>query len=225
MRLTKATARHPMVRGRAHDPTMSGRLASGLGLGKDRGGRLHVSVVRAYVHAAIVAHDEALDGALLGMETRIDGNQPPVRLERVCRRPQDCGCEIVAQMVKNADGNGDIGRGECIAGEIADVVADELAAGTVHFPGALDVGFVAVETDVTRRLRQAAQQRARSTADVEYPIAATGPDHLVREPLQPSSCADQMVEEFVDDRVGERGPQNATLTHAILLVASARGAS
>jgi hypothetical protein len=57
------------------------------------------------------------------------------------------------KVAKNADGDGDIGRTECVAGKMADVIADELAAGTVHSPGALDVSFVAVETDIARRLR------------------------------------------------------------------------
>src|SRR5215468_6364454 len=147
MRSAKATPRRLIVRRRAHDPAMSSRLASGLddadrvwkrhvaslkrglGLGKDRGRQLHVSIVRAYVHAAVVAHDEALNGALLGMETGIDRDQPPPRLESIRRRPQHAGREIVVQVVKDAYGNGDIGRGERVAGKIADVIADELAAG------------------------------------------------------------------------------------------------
>src|SRR5215831_12302228 len=124
---------------------MSGRLASGLdnadrvwkrhvaslkrrlGRGKDRGGQLYVSIVRTYVHAAVVAHHEALNGALLGMETGVDRDQPPVQLEGVCGGLQHAGREIIIEVVENADGNGDISRGQRIAGKIADIIADELA--------------------------------------------------------------------------------------------------
>jgi hypothetical protein len=54
-------------------------------------------------------------------------------------------------VVKNSDGNGDISRCEGMVGEIADVIADEFAASAMRSPGALDVGFVAVEADVGRR--------------------------------------------------------------------------
>src|SRR5262245_49931411 len=181
--------------------TMSNRLASGLDntdrvrkrhvaslkrglrLGKDRAGELYVPLIRAHMHAAVVAHHEALNRALLGMEAGVDRDQPPARLERICCRPQHAGCEIVVQVVEDTDRYGNIGRGKRIAGKIVDVIADELAAGPMHAPSALDVGFVAVEADVARRLRQAAQQRARSTAYVEYAITAAGSDHLVRESL------------------------------------------
>src|SRR5947207_6079625 len=94
-------------------------LKRSLGLGKDRAGQLHVSIIGAYVHAAVVADNEALNSALLGMETGIDGDQPAARLEGVRRRPQHRGCEIVVQMVKNANRNGDIGPRERMGGKIA----------------------------------------------------------------------------------------------------------
>jgi|SRR6516162_2766970 len=106
-----------------------------------------------------------------------------------------------------------ISAGASAAGKIADVIADEPAAGTVHSPGARDVGFVAVEADIARRLRQAAQQRARSAAYVEHTITAAGSDHLVSEPLQPTPRADQMVEKFINPRAGERGPKTAAFAH------------
>ena len=62
-------------------------LKCGLRLGKDRADQLHVSIIRTYVHAAAVAHDEALNGALLGMEAGIDGDQPVAGLEGIRRRP------------------------------------------------------------------------------------------------------------------------------------------
>src|SRR5690242_4642810 len=103
-------------------------------------------------------------------------------------------------MVKNADSHGDIGGSNRMGGKIADVVADKLAAPTAHSPGALDIGFIAIKADIARRLRQAAKQRARSTAYVKNPIVAARPDHLVREPLQPTPRTNQMVEKLVDHR-------------------------
>jgi hypothetical protein len=124
------------------------------------------------------------------MKAGIGCDQSATWLQGVCHRPQRAAREIVVQMVKNADGDGDIGRGERVVDKIADVIANEFAATAVHSSSMLDVGSIAVEADIARRSRQAAQERARSTADVEYPIAAAGPDHIVREPLQPASRAD-----------------------------------
>jgi hypothetical protein len=142
------------------------------------------------VHATIVAHNETLNGALVGMEAGIGRDQSATWLEGVCQRPQHAGRKIIVKVVKNADGDSDIGRGERVVDKIVDVIANEFAATAMHSSSMLDVGFIAVEADIARRSRQAAQERARSTADVEYPIAAAGPDHIVREPLQPASRAD-----------------------------------
>jgi hypothetical protein len=70
------------------------------------------------VHATIAAHHETLNGALVGMKAGIGCDQSATWLEGVCHRPQHAAREIVVQMVKNADGDGDIGRGERVVDKL-----------------------------------------------------------------------------------------------------------
>lgn len=91
-------------------------LKCGLRLGKDSADQLHVSIIRAYVHAAIVAHDEALNGALVGMETGIDCDQPSARLEDVCYRPQHAGTKGLNAPPPGTSRTASSGRGSCSCG-------------------------------------------------------------------------------------------------------------
>src|SRR5262245_25510313 len=113
------------------------------------------------------------------MEARIGRDQSATWLEGVCQRPQHAGRKIIVKVVKNADGNSDIGRGERVVDKILDVIANEFAASAMHSSSMLDVGFIAVEADISRRGGQAVQQRPRATANVKYPIAAAGADYVV----------------------------------------------
>jgi hypothetical protein len=75
-------------------------------------------------------------------------------------------------VAKDSDGDGHISRSKSVASEITDIIADEFAAITMYASGELDVGFVAVEADITRRCRQAAQQRAPATSKTRSPLWA-----------------------------------------------------
>src|SRR5262249_39958100 len=188
-------------------------LKCGLGLGKDRGDQLHVSIVRAYVHAAVVAHDEALNGALLGMETGVDRDQPPVRLEGVSNRLQHARRELIVQMVQDSNGNGNVGRSKGVVSEIANVIADEFAVTGIYPARTRDVSFIAIEPDIGRSGGQAAQKCSRTATNIEHPIASAGPQDIFGELPQPSSRANQMVEKFINPRTGERGPKTAAFAH------------
>src|SRR6476659_1043254 len=97
-------------------------------------------------------------------------------------------------MMQDADRHGDVGRSQLVVGEIADIVANELTAAAVRPLGPLDIGFVAVEADISRRLGQAPQQGARPAANSEHALAAAGANDVVGEALEPPSRTDQMME-------------------------------
>jgi hypothetical protein len=57
-----------------------------LQLRKNRAGELNIPVEWAYVHAAIIAHDESLKCTLLGMKARVGRDQSTAGLECDCGR-------------------------------------------------------------------------------------------------------------------------------------------
>src|SRR5262245_34951499 len=109
-------------------------LESGLRLSKDAAAELHVALEAAHVHAAIVADNEPLNAALPGVKARVGGDQAAPRLERACRRSQEAERQIVVEVMEDAYRHRDINRRQRVAGEVADIIADELAAAMMRAP-------------------------------------------------------------------------------------------